>query len=66
VTEHIPKLLLGDELKKALEVCPAYDAKIRESSTQERIMSLNSIYDIFYPSPMALAIRLPPHCELRF
>ena len=61
MTEYIPKLLLGDELKKALEVCPAYDAKIRESSTQERIMSLNSIYDIFYPSPMACEIYYKMH-----
>lgn len=54
--ELIPKLLLGDELKQALQILPKYDSKIRNTPASERLIALTQFYDIFYPSKMACEI----------
>ena len=54
--ELIPKLLLGSELKQALQILPKYDSKIRNAQASERLIALTQFYDIFYPSKMACEI----------
>ena len=54
--ELIPKLLLGSELKQALQILPKYDSKIRNAQASERLIALTHFYDIFYPSKMACEI----------
>lgn len=53
---HIPKMLTGDELKQALTHLPSYDEDIRKASQAERLVALNALYDIYYPSFMASEI----------
>ena len=54
--EFTPKLLLGSELKQALQILPKYDSKIRNAQASERLIALTQFYDIFYPSKMACEI----------
>ena len=54
--ELIPKLLLGSELKQALQILPKYDSKIRNAQASKRLIALTQFYDIFYPSKMACEI----------
>lgn len=49
-------LLAGKELKDALTTLPPYDESIRNQSQSERLLALNQIFDIYYPSPMACEI----------
>ena len=52
----MPRLLLGNELKEALQVLPEYSKDIRQATAPERLMALTKLHDIFYPSPMACEI----------
>ncbi len=49
----LPKMLFGDELKRALEVLPEYDDSIREMDAGTRLLMLSDIYRIFIPNSMA-------------
>lgn len=48
--------LVGEELKEALAIYPQYNDSIREASKAERLLALNQIFDIYYPSSMAAEI----------
>lgn len=57
---HIPSMLIGEELTKALSVLPPYDPSIRDASTSERLIELSRLYDVYLPSPMTEEI----YCKL--
>lgn len=48
--------LVGEELKEALAILPQYDDRIRKASKAERLLALNQIFDIYWPSAMATEI----------
>ena len=45
--------LTGNELKEALTILPQYDDRIRNATTGERLLALNNLFNLYYPSPMA-------------
>lgn len=49
ILKLIPHMLTGAELHQALAVNPEYDPAIRQTSAAERLMALNTLYDIYYP-----------------
>ena len=49
ILKLIPPMLTGAELHQALAVNPEYDPAIRQASAAERLMALNTLFDIFYP-----------------
>lgn len=53
ITEKLPPMLSGAELKRKLEILPAYDASVRSKAKAERLMVLNEIYNIYLPSVMS-------------
>ena len=53
-------MLAGKELQEALSVLPKYAPSIRTASTAERLIKLNSLYDIYCPSPMSEEV----YCKL--
>ena len=48
--------LTGNELKEALTILPQYDDRIRNATTGERLLALNNLFNLYYPSPMAAEI----------
>ena len=48
--------LTGNELKEALAILPQYDDRIRNATTGERLLALNNLFNLYYPSPMAAEI----------
>ena len=56
LTYEIPAMLIGNELKEALTILPYYDKNIRSRSQSERLIALNDIYNIYYPSNMGIEI----------
>ena len=48
--------LTGKELKEALAILPQYDDRIRNATTGERLLALNNLFNLYYPSPMAAEI----------
>lgn len=53
IIEKLPPMLSGAELKEKLEIKPYYDNSIRLKSKSERLMALNDIYNIYFPSVMS-------------
>ncbi len=49
ILKLIPPMLTGAELHQALAVNPEYDPNICRASAAERLMALNTLYDIYYP-----------------
>ena len=49
ILKLIPPMLTGAELHQALAVSPEYDPAIRQASAAERLVALNTLYDIYYP-----------------
>ena len=49
ILKLIPPMLTGAELHQALAVNPDYDPAIRQASAAERLIALNTLFDIFYP-----------------
>lgn len=49
ILKLIPPMLTGAELHQALAVNPEYDPAIRQASAAERLVALNTLYDIYYP-----------------
>ena len=49
ILKLIPPMLTGAELHQALAVNPEYDPAIRQASAAERLIALNTLFDIFYP-----------------
>lgn len=52
----IPKMLTGNELKKAMTYFPEYNNNIRKENEAIRLMSLSDLYKIYVPSNMSLEI----------
>ena len=52
----IPTMRMGKELLEALTYLPTYNDSIRQLSASERLIALNNIYNIYYPSFMAVEI----------
>ena len=53
IVEKLPPMLLGEELKRRLEIKPFYGGEIRSKTKSERLMALNEIYNIYLPSVMS-------------
>ena len=56
ILKLIPPMLTGAELHKALAVSPEYDPAIRQASAAERLVVLNSLYEVYYPLSMSSTI----------
>lgn len=55
-SQMLPRMLVGDELKKALTALPEYDGSVRDMDTGRRLLLLSGIYKIFIPNQMACEI----------
>lgn len=53
---ELPKMLAGDELRRALEEIPYYDESVRSENDALRLMELNELYQIYVPTEMSLEI----------
>ena len=51
--KYMPPMLTGEDLRNALTALPPYNATIRNSPTAERLIELNNLYEIYYPSAMS-------------
>ena len=58
--KYMPSMLTGEDLRNALTALPTYDATIRNAPTAERLIELNNLYEIYYPSAMSEEI----YCKL--
>lgn len=56
ILKLIPPMLTGAELNKALAVNPDYDPAIRHASAAERLVALNTLYEVYYPFSMSSTI----------
>ena len=56
ILKLIPPMLTGAELRKALALTPEYDPKICQASVAERLIALNTLYEVYYPFNMASTI----------
>ena len=56
IQPHIPPLLIGEELTKAMTVLPKYETDIRKAPAAARLIELNKLYDIYIPSAMTAEI----------
>lgn len=56
ILKLIPPMLTGTELHRALAVNPEYDPAIRHASAAERLIALNTLYDIFFPFSVTATI----------
>ena len=54
--KKLPPILTGEQLDKALAITPDYDSDITEENAAIRLMSLNTLYQIFVPTQMAREI----------
>ena len=52
ILKLIPPMLTGAELHQALAVNPEYDPAIRYASAAERLMGLNTLYEVYFPFSM--------------
>lgn len=53
---YLPAMLSGEALKRRLEYLPFYDESIRLESQAERLVELNSLYDVYIPNQMSTEI----------
>ena len=56
IIDIMPKMLVGKNLDKALEVLPEYEDSIIEKSIPERLVALQDIYKIYIPCKMTREI----------
>ena len=56
ILEMIPSMIVGEELQEIMKVNPDYSPDIKEKSQAERLMALNNIYSLYYPSTMGSEI----------
>ena len=66
ILKLIPPMLTGAELHKALAVNPEYAPAIRHASAAERLMALNTLYDIYYPFNVSSTVYTIPVLLLMF
>lgn len=55
-SEFLPRMLFGEELKKALTILPDYDESVRKMDAGSRLVALSDIYRIFVPNNATLEI----------
>lgn len=55
-SKKLPKMLAGEELKKAMMDVPEYMDSIRDEDAATRLMQLSDLYKIYYPSKMSMEI----------
>ena len=53
---ELPKMMAGDELRRALEEIPYYNESVRSENDALRLMELNELYQIYVPTEMSLEI----------
>ncbi len=53
---QFPRMLVGEELQKALTFLPEYNENIRNTGADIRIQKLSEIYQIFIPTSMSVEI----------
>ncbi len=56
IIDMLPAMLSGEQLKCTLTVLPDYDNQITNASQAERLLALNSLYDIYLPNDMSVEI----------
>ncbi len=56
LTEQMPKMLMGQELEKAMLSLPVYDAAICKADAGTRLTALDEMTDIYVPSAMSYEI----------
>lgn len=54
--KQIPKMLVGEELQKALTFLPEYNGNIRNAGADTRLQKLSEIYQIYIPTSMSVEI----------
>lgn len=52
----MPKMLMGQELEKAMLTLPVYDAAICKADAGTRLTALDAMTDIYVPSAMSYEI----------
>lgn len=53
---HLPAMLTGEELIRAMTVLPAYNASMMNRTPAVRLIALNDLYKMYIPSSMSLEI----------
>lgn len=56
IIDLLPKMIAGDDLKKALTIMPEYDKNICNQDKAIRLMALSDIYKLYVPSQMSFEI----------
>lgn len=56
IDNKLASLLTGHKLIQELQIQPQYDSSIVTKSAAERLLAMNTIYDIYLPSEMSLQI----------
>lgn len=56
ILNYIEPMLTGEDLIRKMTILPKYDRCIKDESKAIRLMALNNIYNIYYPSFMATEI----------
>jgi len=56
LTKHMPPMLAGEELLRAMTILPDYDAAVCSKPASDRLIELSNLYQLYIPSPMSLEI----------
>lgn len=55
-TKRMPKMLAGEQLRKALTELPIYNTDATKMDEATRLMELSNLYKIYYPTAMSMEI----------
>ena len=56
LSELLPRMLFGEELRREMTVLPEYCEEFRNMEPGQRFLQLNDIYKVFVPQSMAYEI----------
>lgn len=56
ITEYLPKMLTGDELKESMKCLPEYNLHIKNLCQANRLVALNDIYRVYVPNEMSMEV----------
>ena len=56
LTKHMPTMLAGEELLRAMAILPEFDPALRSKPAADRLIELSNLYQLYLPSPMSLEI----------
>lgn len=56
ITDYIPEMITGDELKDCMKCLPQYTTNIRNLCQANRLVALNDIYHIYIPNEMSVEV----------